>query len=470
MAESEQVSKSAPTPQRRPYHPNRPNYPHRGRGRPDPHVSKALHNFGVTDLREWLDKKHQQEGQSGKGSGPPPDPSYNYLKDPMRENSSREEQTRKYHKEHPEKPSDSWSRGNYSSREFRGRRGGGSTRDDRHSDTEKPSYIQNPVNIKVELKTATGERSYSVDEETKLADIRHVPDRKHQERRSFRGEKERGGYDGNRGRGHVGRGRNESGRGRGETGRGRGENWRGRGDGGRGRRGRGDTWRGRGGRGRGARGYSRGRGQERYNPNQHQQFDSNVARSVPTADVPTEENWDNECVAQPPAQVDAHQAEAKEVKQEAEDPEGYYEEGEDYEGDEYVELGEDGYEQVYEQCSPEESDATAGVVLEENLVITSSVLEKSEETGKRTVRFKLDEGADGKSGSVEDRTEAENPGTEKLVPDSNEKGDDVKNKVIEEAEVSEQPRAKVGSSEKKIVTDEGNSENNDEKSGELSKE
>lgn len=48
-----------------------------------PNVKKAIHNFGVTDLREFLDKKHQEQDDTSKV--PPPDPQYSYLKDPTRE-------------------------------------------------------------------------------------------------------------------------------------------------------------------------------------------------------------------------------------------------------------------------------------------------------------------------------------------------------------------------------------------------
>lgn len=65
MAEAEQSDKNAPAPHRRPYHPNRPNYSYRGRGRGrgNPSVNKALYLFGVRDLREILDRKHQEEEQ-----------------------------------------------------------------------------------------------------------------------------------------------------------------------------------------------------------------------------------------------------------------------------------------------------------------------------------------------------------------------------------------------------------------------
>lgn len=61
MAEAEQSDRNASTSYRRPNYQNRPSSSYRGRGRANPSVSKALHLFGVRDLREILDRKHQEE-------------------------------------------------------------------------------------------------------------------------------------------------------------------------------------------------------------------------------------------------------------------------------------------------------------------------------------------------------------------------------------------------------------------------
>ncbi|CAG9823001.1 unnamed protein product [Phaedon cochleariae] len=187
MAESGNFSETESyenAPRRRHFHQNRPPYSPRGRGRTDPHVMKALHNFGVRDLRELLDRKHQDE-------------------------QDQEEQQ-------PIAP-----------------RGRG-----RYIGPSEHSFIQNPINIKVQLMTATGERNYSLSQDDKLLDIKHIPDHDEQaneldwgrgrHNRSLSGlERGRGGSS-YRDRGSSYRGRGLPDRGRGSLDRGRGLSDRGR--------------------------------------------------------------------------------------------------------------------------------------------------------------------------------------------------------------------------------------------------
>lgn len=167
------------------FHPSNRPYRGRGRGRSRDyrvdHVERALSELGVRDLREHLDRKHQHEQPRG---GPPSDPAYNYLKDPLRENQDNSAKVQ---------PSPL-----FRSHSYRGRG---------RSRHEKDTFIQNPVNIKVELSTSTGQRSCSLNEGSKLADIKHIPDYEQFQRGGFM-----------RGRGFRGRGRgrfnnNESGEG-----------------------------------------------------------------------------------------------------------------------------------------------------------------------------------------------------------------------------------------------------------------
>ncbi|XP_050300062.1 zinc finger CCCH domain-containing protein 4-like [Anthonomus grandis grandis] len=191
--------------------------------RPPPGVQKAMQNFGVRDLREILDKKHQDQGgeipQNEKKKMPPPDPSYNYLKDPARDRPSSPPHKRepkkqpqqfyqnpKLHRsktdpnikndnstepsekdtsetvtkkkeirfsDNPkpfEREQQNYNRGRGS---FRSR---GRPRRSNEDKVEQIEKIENPVNIKIELSTETGRRSYVLDDSTKIADIKHVPD------------------------------------------------------------------------------------------------------------------------------------------------------------------------------------------------------------------------------------------------------------------------------------------------------
>uniref|UniRef100_A0A6P7FKA5 Uncharacterized protein LOC114328650 n=1 Tax=Diabrotica virgifera virgifera TaxID=50390 RepID=A0A6P7FKA5_DIAVI len=154
--------------------------PHRGRGRgrgdsrasaPSTYqVQRTLDELNVTDLRQHIDRIHEQSR-----SGPPPDPTYNYSKNSPRDNEG-----------YNPKVSTSLQRSN--SGRGRGRQ-------------KNPDlFIQNPMNIQVRVSTSTGERNYSALEDSKLADIRHVPD-----------------YQLPRGRGSFTRGRTIRSRGRGRN-------------------------------------------------------------------------------------------------------------------------------------------------------------------------------------------------------------------------------------------------------------
>ncbi|KAG5874180.1 hypothetical protein JTB14_015029 [Gonioctena quinquepunctata] len=166
----------------------------RGRGRSDPHATKVLHNFSERDFRELHDRKHQEEQMRG---GPPADPSYNYLSDPEREN---------FDHSHKERHSQTYQGGPTSWAP----RGRGTRRGNERS--RPPSFIQNPLNIQVQFSTSTGERNYHVDESNILGDIKHVPD--------YMYPRGRGGH--SRGRPRESRGERR-GRGRGGPGRGRGQ-------------------------------------------------------------------------------------------------------------------------------------------------------------------------------------------------------------------------------------------------------
>ncbi|XP_066245448.1 uncharacterized protein [Euwallacea similis] len=220
-----------------------------------PGVQKALQNFGVPDLREFLDKKHKEQGSSPEDKPvdprkqPPPDPSYNYLKDPSRElpgSSPKPDETlqrpsnqrrprNQQHNNNNNNESYPDSKDNYSERgpketvkkelrfsdapqvlegvpqmsrrgrgSFRGRNPRGRGRHIMPKDREE--VIENPVNIKVQLKVDSGQRSCTLDEGTKIAEIKHVPDwtsgGQKPHRNSFRGG--RGSFRrGRRGRGNY---------------------------------------------------------------------------------------------------------------------------------------------------------------------------------------------------------------------------------------------------------------------------
>ncbi|KAJ8913939.1 hypothetical protein NQ315_015176 [Exocentrus adspersus] len=321
---------------------------HRERGRPNPSVSKALHLFGVTDLREVLDKKHQEQEQTR--SGPPPDPSYNYLKDPLRENTHGQQTHKQYKGPHSDKAGggDTYPK----SRIFRGSRGQGRgtgfSRGNHHYASKKSTFEQNLVNIKVEVATSTGERSCVLDEETKLADIKPTPNYKLKEPRSpgnVRNYTDKPGNEWGRGRGHRG----------------------------------GDRGRSRGGRGRGMRG-----------------------ERPPRQDLPvvaSEENWDNECVDNPVPSAVEYEKETKEGQEEheIEDQEQFYDEHEEEE--EYLETVE------RTDALEEASNDDITKILEEKLVITPS---ENEEKHKRTVKFQLEdkqEVSQGLEGERNDTTE-----------------------------------------------------------------
>ncbi|KAL1509130.1 hypothetical protein ABEB36_003918 [Hypothenemus hampei] len=179
--------------------------------RPHPGVQKAIQNFGVLDLREFLDKKHQDQDSKPQSNKklPPPDPSYNYLKDPSRDHarSQRDDKPKKNpdrslsSKNAQKKPQQTnKDQGfTYTSPKYRETkkelRFSDHTQVLTESDSQKQSdgfkgrntsegfkgrvkedKIENPVNIKIELSTETGQRNYTLDENTKIPDIKHVPD------------------------------------------------------------------------------------------------------------------------------------------------------------------------------------------------------------------------------------------------------------------------------------------------------
>ncbi|XP_076273105.1 uncharacterized protein LOC143204445 [Rhynchophorus ferrugineus] len=189
----------------------------------DPGVRKAVHNFGVRDLRDLLNKKHQDQGDDptqhkeneprSKGINPPPDPTYNFLKDSSRDQGKPPGARRNESSYGRPGHYDNFRRGKESpvsqssggdsdgpKKELRfsdsPRVGRGSFRGGRNANRKKEERIANPVNIKVEL-TEAGQRNCVLDENTKLPDIKHVPDKHYQSRGSYRS---RGSFRG-RGRG-----------------------------------------------------------------------------------------------------------------------------------------------------------------------------------------------------------------------------------------------------------------------------
>lgn len=209
----------------------------------------------------------------------------------------------------------------------------------------------------MELVASTGERNCKLDEETKIADIKHVPNYKLKDLRPSKNE-------GGTVRDTADRYRNEWSRGRGQRGR------RGRGRGERGGRGRGE----------------RGRGQGRYLNRNNENNENNQTLQQTTSEVVSEENWDKECFDSL-TQKTAENEEEKENKENHDDDygedhehENYYQEGDE---EEYLETNEDNY--LLEEA---EAPVEGNIELEENLVITSS---EDEDKRKRMVTFKLDD-------------------------------------------------------------------------------
>lgn len=159
--------------------------------------------YVVEDLREKLNRKKQErEEAQSKGIGPPPDPSYNFLRDPAREDESHQTEAKtpgRKSERHDYNPHFKPRQEGYGhERSYRGR-----GRQHFPRNQQRPQTIQ-PVNIKVELATSTGTRSCTFDEETKLPEIKHVPDRYDGAQRSYN---QRNFYNKNSPRGRGGRGR-----------------------------------------------------------------------------------------------------------------------------------------------------------------------------------------------------------------------------------------------------------------------
>lgn len=144
---------------------------------------------------------------------PPPDPEYNYLKDPAREVSKeapKVEELKKQQKRQPTTPrgrrpdqqnNNSSPKSQQEPTQENSKGEGTPKKELRFSDTvtniEQPTkqrgkkVLENPVNIKVKVSLETGHRSCILDENTIIPDIKHVPDQKPL----------RGGFRGFRGRG-----------------------------------------------------------------------------------------------------------------------------------------------------------------------------------------------------------------------------------------------------------------------------
>lgn len=400
----------------------------RGRGRGDNrfhNVQRTLNDLQVSDLREHLDRKHLHEQIR---YGPPSEPSYSYSRDYIRDDYNQ-----------PPKGPNVQRSNSYSSRRGRGR-----------PQYQEGTFIQNPLNIKVQVSAATGHRNCSIDEDATLLNIKHIPDTQfsflHERPRGTRSVRARGtrfstdsasyggqvraksterrhdGFYENRGsrvrsKSVEARGDTSGGRGRGNyRGRGRGDNrstewesqikdndfrnkFRGRGTGRGNRRGRGghqyntpntelQTWsneivaeenrepRNRV-RGRGVgRGNRRGslKGQQYNTPHTESEGDNNVA---------SEENWDIDASRE--ASVNKNVIETK-LQDQQEDNQEHSEESE---------LQDYAEEQLEDTESSVEEEK---VVIEENLVVTSSLESKNK---KRTVRFK-EEGRNDDRNEVKD--------------------------------------------------------------------
>jgi hypothetical protein len=150
-------------------------YYHASRGRGG--QNRVYPHLGVRDLREIIDRKRSEREHIG-DTVIPHDPSYNYLKDPSRENVDdcvqephKQVNTRKHNKNYPnnnfKKDKDSY--------------GAHASHQPRNKD------IENPLNIQVEFSTSTGEHIYKLDESKVLPTIKHIPDRLPPQNRWFRG-------------------------------------------------------------------------------------------------------------------------------------------------------------------------------------------------------------------------------------------------------------------------------------------
>ncbi|KAJ3643954.1 hypothetical protein Zmor_011167 [Zophobas morio] len=139
-----------------------------------PSHSRIYQHLGVRDLREIIDRKRQERGQINECGVPPSDPSYNYLKDPLRE--SAEQNVQELRQTFPRKP-----KNNDNFKRDREHHKGQTTSQVKYND------IKNPLNIKVEFSTSTGEHVYKLDESLVLPTIKHVPDHRPVQNRSFRG-------------------------------------------------------------------------------------------------------------------------------------------------------------------------------------------------------------------------------------------------------------------------------------------
>lgn len=152
---------------------------------------------------------------------PPPDPDYNYLKDPAREVSTPkgEELKKQYEKKRqqttprgrrPDQQNNNPSPKSQQEPSQENSKGEGTPKKElRFADTltnieqntkqrgkkNIKEVLENPINIKVKVSLETGQRSCILDEKTIIPDIKHVPDQKPL----------RGGFRG--GRGFRGRGR-----------------------------------------------------------------------------------------------------------------------------------------------------------------------------------------------------------------------------------------------------------------------
>ncbi|XP_060530310.1 uncharacterized protein LOC132704366 [Cylas formicarius] len=137
-----------------------------------PGVNKAQNIFGVSDLRELLNKKRNEYGakddtipkERAKADNPPPDPRYGYLRDPLRDSRPQSKETKtvkivnkKGSKKYP------------------------------NVDEKANLKRDNLPNIKVELRVATGSRNCVVDEASRIKPLNRISETSMHSNRSQEG-------------------------------------------------------------------------------------------------------------------------------------------------------------------------------------------------------------------------------------------------------------------------------------------
>ncbi|XP_044255998.1 uncharacterized protein LOC123005961 [Tribolium madens] len=145
-------------------------YPHKRTPRPNQTRSgqnRFYPHLGVTDLREIIDRKRGEKGED------------DFLGDSSRVSKGSHPQSTK------EPPNKGITSSPYNKKNLNKNK-----EDYRRPPTNQSKQnkdIENPLNIKVEFSTLTGEHSYQLDENTVLPTIKHVPDQRYGYRGRGRG-------------------------------------------------------------------------------------------------------------------------------------------------------------------------------------------------------------------------------------------------------------------------------------------